>query len=268
MRRQVVPTLGALVLLSACGLDQDGSKPPLAPVAPQAEVSVSDPIASGQATCPEGLKAFSIDEPQTKASSSLADGTLSAQLAFTSGAKGQVLSWSSALGVDRVIVEGGETALVYTYATESTSGSGLHAPLTAHGHYADVSRITLCYDVEVLVSQRVEPSRSPHGHFNWHVKGTATLSNPTLGEAALTGVSAEISGGIAPRVTCSDAGAPVAMPYTLAPGASLECTYAAYLEDGTPRTVRVRVETPEGAPVAGNTHSASVAFSGAQTPSP
>ncbi len=162
MQRQAVPALSALLLLAGCGLDPNGSQPPQAvPLMEPEAVVVSEPIAAAKAVCPSGQLALAVASPRGGVSA-MGNGEgsamLTGSLSLDSGRAGQVFSWDSNLGVDSVIVQGGDTALIYTYNAEATSGSGLHAPLGAGDRYVDVSRITFCYDVEVLVRHVPDPS--------------------------------------------------------------------------------------------------------------
>src|SRR5690606_29552908 len=59
------------------------------------------------------------------------DGTLTVQLTIIDGEDGELLEWSSNIGVDAVIVKGGPNANAYFYDPEATEDSGLHAPLGA-----------------------------------------------------------------------------------------------------------------------------------------
>ncbi len=67
----------------------------------------------------------------------------------------------------------------------------------------------------------------------WAVSGNIHVNNPAPMAATINSVSDAISGGINATVDC---GVGVNFPYSLAAGATLDCTYGASLPDGTSRT--------------------------------
>ena len=74
------------------------------------------------------------------------DGTLTVTIDVRTTAGGQVFDWTSNIGVDQVIVKGGNASNVYTYNPESTGDTGLHAPVNASGNFAGLSHVSFCYD--------------------------------------------------------------------------------------------------------------------------
>ena len=57
--------------------------------------------------------------------------------------------WTATVGIDAVIVKGGDNANVYKYDPEAMSGSGLHAPLNGEEEtpkFFGLSHISFCYD--------------------------------------------------------------------------------------------------------------------------
>ncbi len=73
---------------------------------------------------------------------------------------------------------------------------------------------------------------------DWQVNGNIIIHNPAAIAAIITGVSDEVTGGIAASVDCG-----VTLPYELAPDATLNCTYSSDLPDGTSRTNTATVTT-------------------------
>lgn len=70
-----------------------------------------------------------------------------AEIKVTDTVAGGVVSWTSTVPVDAVIVKGGTKANVYGYSPEATSGSGLTPPLNpATGKNYGVSHVDFCYD--------------------------------------------------------------------------------------------------------------------------
>jgi hypothetical protein len=103
-----------------------------------------DPVqVPGNAPCPAGLTALKV-EPV--ADGTFTDGTLTVTIDVRDTADGQVFDWTSNIGVDVVIVKGGNASNVYTYVPESTGDTGLHAPVNRSGNFAGLSHISFCYD--------------------------------------------------------------------------------------------------------------------------
>lgn len=62
---------------------------------------------------------------------------------------GEVFDWKANMGVDAVIVKGGnQGANVYTYDPEATADTRLRSPDNTSGNVPQVSHISACYDVE------------------------------------------------------------------------------------------------------------------------
>lgn len=180
---------------------------------------------------------------------------------------GVSFDWESELGVDAVIVKGGNNGSnIYTYATEQFADTNLRAPLNTSGSQAAISHIEFCYDFEVTVTKTASTSfdrtytwdldksvspdswelfdgdsgtseytvtatRSAPADSNWAVSGQITVANATPFPATITGVTDVVSGAGAATVSC-----PVSLPYTLAPGQSLVCSYTKALPNANSRT--------------------------------
>jgi LPXTG-motif cell wall-anchored protein len=106
---------------------------------------VSPTEVPGNAPCPEGLTELKVEPVED---GTFDDGVLFVTVDVTDTADGQVFSWTSNIGVDVVIVKGGNASNVYTYDPESTGDTGLHAPVNPSGGFAGLSHISFCYDVE------------------------------------------------------------------------------------------------------------------------
>ena len=79
------------------------------------------------------------------------DGVTGSSLAVTlSDAElGEVVAWTSSVGIDAVVVKGSDLSNVYTYIPEGFSDAKLHAPTnTNNGKYPDVSNVSFCFDDE------------------------------------------------------------------------------------------------------------------------
>ena len=112
-----------------------------------ASTHVSPTEVPGNAPCPEGLNELKV-EPVADGTFADDDGPLTVTIDVRDTADGQVFDWTSNIGVDVVIVKGGNASNVYTYDPESTADTGLHAPENASGMFAGLSHISFCYDVE------------------------------------------------------------------------------------------------------------------------
>ncbi len=167
---------------------------------------------------------------------------------------GTFFDWTSTLGMDAVIVKGGNNANEYVY-DESLGDTGLHPPVNASGRFAGISHIEFCYDFELTVSKTADTTytrtytwdikksvtpatwdmftgdsgtsdysvvvdRTGYTDSDWAVSGTITAFNNTPYTATVTSVTDSISEFGSISVSC-----PVSFPAALAPGASLFCTY-------------------------------------------
>jgi type IV secretory pathway VirB10-like protein len=80
-------------------------------------------------------------------------------LVFTvKNSDGKVFDWSSNIGVDAVVVKGGNTGSnVYFYDREETSDQRLQSPLNSQGNVPAISHISVCYDAEAQDEGGEEP---------------------------------------------------------------------------------------------------------------
>ena len=97
----------------------------------------------GNPACPAGTTTLKV-EPV--ADGTFSDGTLTVTIDVRDTAAGQVFDWTSNIGVDVVIVKGGNASNIYTYDPEATTDTGLHAPANRSGTFAGLSHISFCYD--------------------------------------------------------------------------------------------------------------------------
>jgi hypothetical protein len=131
LRRALVVGLAALA--AALGLFT---------VLPASATHVSPTRVAGNATCPAGTTELKVEPVE---SGTFTDGTLTVTLVVT----GNTFNWTSNIGVDVVIVKGGNASNVYDYRPgESTGDTGLRAPANASGQPAGLSHVSFCYDVE------------------------------------------------------------------------------------------------------------------------
>jgi PKD domain len=101
---------------------------------------------SGDPSCAADLTELKV-EPV--AGGTFSNGTLTVTIDVRTTALGQVFDWSSNIGVDSIIVDGGDANLyVYDPPVEDTDDTSLHAPVNAAGQFSDLSRISFCYEPE------------------------------------------------------------------------------------------------------------------------
>lgn len=190
---------------------------------------------------------------------SFGDGVIS--VSITNGTKTS-FNFSTNIPVDVVLVKSGSSGNnLYKYAPEATAGTGLTSP----GAAQDISHITLCYDVELEVSElaattftrdfdwtvtkavdkpavtlapgadttvnySVAVSKDAGTDSEWEISGTITVHNPHPTVTA---------GGITVADNLTDHGAiAVSCPAnTLAPKGSMVCNYGSVaLASGSNRT--------------------------------
>lgn len=276
------------LFLVACGVSTGGEPGSVSSPASEPSASVVPTLVDGNPTCASlGLAGYELKfDFGTKGTFS---GDLGSGETVTWTYDGKTITWSSTIGMDAVIVKGSDAANVYSYNPESLGDSGLVTPINSSGGNAGLSHIDFCYDWEVkvqktavtsytrsyswgidktssvqelllalgqtyLASYNVAVSVSGHTDSDWAVAGTITVKNPDpKNSATVTSVTDQFNGG-ALAVDCGSA----TFPVTLAPGATLTCTYASSLTgaiDGT----NVATATTTGA-VGSGVGSAAVTF--------
>jgi hypothetical protein len=282
IRSAFVPIL-SLSLLPACLGAPD--TPPL-----QLELHVDVPVVPGNPTCDDlGLGDFSIKvDPPHSGTYALDD-----ENSVTVTIDGLMVSWSSTIGIDAVLVKGGPNAALYLYDPEAVSGSGLHAPINPNNDTPyDVSHVSFCYDYELVVSKTaaawfdrshswsiakavdqgslllsagqvymmgyaVQVTMTGSTDSGWAASGTITVHNPSPFPASVTEVTDLIDGTIEVAVDCA-----VSFPYQLAAHQSLSCSYQTALPDDANRT-NVASATSSGGWVGSGSGSAVIDFASA-----
>src|SRR5687768_14508956 len=124
-RASLATTIAVLASLASAGV---------ASAAPTVDYVAGNPKCADVAA---GYKAFKFESPRGSMQGS----------GFTVNVSGKTFSWSSAEGVDVVIVKGGPNANVYRYSPESTGDTGLQAPKNpSSGQPYGLSHIEFCFD--------------------------------------------------------------------------------------------------------------------------
>lgn len=197
-------------------------------------------------------------------------------------------SWSATIGIDAVIVKGSNAANVYIYPGESMGDTNLVTPTNESGKPAGLSHVNFCYDYELSVSKTANATYTRSWNWtvdktadqtsltlsngqsfpvnygvaynatssdsNYAANGTISIRNPDPSTAAtVTSVTDQISGLLGTTVVNCPA-----LPFMIAAGQTVTCTYAQSLPDATSRTNTATVTT-SGA-VGGGSGSANIVF--------
>ena len=121
--------------------------------------SVTPTVQGGNPACPAGMLSFKInnapangvyDGDEAGVQEVPANGPL---VVTISNSTGTSFDFATNFAVDIVIVKGGDFANVYSYPNETSSDSGLVAPLNSGGNRPTISHVTFCYDFELGVSK-------------------------------------------------------------------------------------------------------------------
>ncbi len=185
-------------------------------------------------------------------------------IVITVGDCGEVMNWSvpDHIIINHVYAKGGNEYNDYDYTGESprpTSDGNLHCPTGPSGKYPSFSHMNFVFHYKLTVSKTAVPEYTRTYNWtidkvgdqtaltlamgetyivnysvtvdatyvdsDWKVAGTITVVNNTPYEAVITSISDVISGPVPATLTCG-----ITFPYTLAAGATLNCTY--YAEPG------------------------------------
>ncbi len=108
---------------------------------------------------------------------------------------------------------------------------------------ADQDALTLSVGQTASVNYEVDVTRTGYVDTDWGVSGLISIFNPDTVPYTLVSVADLTSGGILAAVDCGAA----VFAFTLAPGATLQCSYSASLPDGSNRlnTAAVTLNTGE-----------------------
>ena len=193
-----------------------------------------------------------------------------------SNSNGTTFDWSATLGIDAVIVKGGDDANAYVYSPEAFSDTNLVSPPNNGGQVPQVSHVEFCFDVGLDVEKTVQPKLkrtwtwdiektgdqttggplNPGDVFNvnydvtlsatsadsdYAVEGTITVTNNTTLATTVNTVTDQLNDGTNATVTCP------ALPAVLNPGDDLQCTYTASGLDGNETTNTATVTATGGA---------------------
>jgi hypothetical protein len=201
---------------------------------------------------------------------------------LTLSSDGYYLNWSATLGIDAVIVKGGDASNAYVYIPEDNADTGLASP-EKNGQLPEISHVEFCYDYELTASKTANATYTrtytwtidksvdddSHAGFtgdsftsnydvvvdqtvtdsNFAVSGNITVNNPTPFTVSFS-VSDSV-GGTNATVNCPT--------NSLSPGDSTVCTYSASLASKTDGTNTATI-TSNNSDVNGTTASANYTF--------
>src|SRR5829696_2564157 len=191
---------------------------------------------------------------------------------------GTTFDWTATLGIDAVIVKGGQDSNAYVYTPEAFADSALTSPPNGGGGTADVSHVEFCFDYNLDVEKTAQTKlkrtwtwdiektgdQTSGGPFNpgdvfdvnydvtvsatsadsdRAVEGTITATNNTATTTVVSSVSDQLNDGTNVPTNCTPA-----LPATLDPGEDVTCTYEATGLDGNENKNTATVATSSGAP--------------------
>jgi len=224
-------------------------------------VPIQQAFPGGEPICPDGSVGYRIPYPT--------NGTYTVMDSFTvtiTTLDEVTFSWSANRpGVTQVIAKGGTLENLYNYSNLEVADSCLKSPLNNGGNVPQLSHIDICYnpDIVILYGLKAEKTALPQftRSYNWDINKTGDKSELTLSLGQTYPVNYSV--GVTPNSTDSDwkitgtititntnTGAgqnisienvvdnvnptavvtcPVALPYSLAPGVVLVCSYVAEL---------------------------------------
>jgi hypothetical protein len=194
----------------------------------------------------------------------------------TLSSDGKSITWTAQpyVIVKAVIVKGGSSSNLYEYDGSIKTDCGLVSPInTLNGQLPAVSHISFCYFYKLSVSKTAVPEftrtyswtidkvgdqtdltlsagqsflvnydvtvDANYVDSDWKVKGTITIENNTPYDAVITSITDVLTGDIPVTPDCGT----ISYPYTLAAGATLNCTYSADLASAANGTNTVTVTT-------------------------
>jgi hypothetical protein len=220
---------------------------------------------------------------------------------------GTYLDWAATLGMDAVIVKGGNDGNVYVYPVEAFSDTDLHSPINPNnGQPYGISHVEFCYDYELEAEKTATGTfdqetdwtitkddsgdydllagqSETHGYkvsvtksvtrTNPRITGTITISNsaPFSADVDVSDVSTDATEAISATVTCPSGSDTDTVPAATASGPGvLTCDYVASDGvDGDEELNTATVDVVDAAyEIAGATATAEITFSATNTGEP
>jgi hypothetical protein len=190
---------------------------------------------------------------------------------------GEIINWSvtGPIQIDYVYMKGGPDYNEYNYTgmnPRPTSDGNLYCPDNSSGNYPNVSHLNFVWSYRLTISKTANAQftrtydwtiekNADHTELvlsegqihtvyysvvvdadytdsDWKVCGTITIQNNSPYTATITSITDMLTGGIAVTLDC-----PVILPYELAAGATLQCTYSQSVPSAASGTNTVTVAT-------------------------
>lgn len=201
---------------------------------------------------------------------------------------GTYFNWVSTLGIDSVVVKGGNNADAFVYPAEAFFDEQLHAPInTQNGQPYGISHVSFCYEYDMAVTKTAQTkltrttdwkiSKDADGTYSrfitesvshpytvsvaktetdsdWGVTGNIAIYNPAPFAVSVTSVADLLPGSSGLTVSCP------ATPFSVPSGGTVTCTYDAMLPDAAARVNTATVTTATTG-AAGGSATAAVDFS-------
>jgi uncharacterized repeat protein (TIGR01451 family) len=161
--------LSALAAMGALGV-----------LAAPAMATVGNPTTSDKSNlkCSDyGLTGFKPTPESNPTGTHTVPGTNGKTITVTENQAQNGISWTSTLGIDKVLVKGGPGFNIYSYSPESFGATGLITRNTPSGGPAGLSHVEFCYDLEVLVSKTAVPSYDRD--YDWTIEKDVDKSSVT-----------------------------------------------------------------------------------------
>jgi hypothetical protein len=176
MRKRRISVLLFVMLVAMIALAASvASAQELPPPGPPSGDGIQPTVLDGNPACKDldpSLTEFKI-EPVS--SGTYTSGPITVNLAVNNAnPAGPTFDWTSNIGIDKVIVKGGNDANAYVYdpPSESKGDTNLHAPVNDNGKYFGLSHISFCYDLNLDVSKTANTSLTRT--FEWTIDKSVT----------------------------------------------------------------------------------------------
>jgi hypothetical protein len=176
MRKRRISVLLFVMLVAMIALAASvASAQELPPPGPPSGDGIQPTVLDGNPDCKDldpSLTEFKI-EPVS--SGTYTSGPITVNLAVNNAnPAGPTFDWTSNIGIDKVIVKGGNDANAYVYdpPAESKDDTNLHAPVNDNGKYFGLSHISFCYDLNLDVSKTANTSLTRT--FEWTIDKSVT----------------------------------------------------------------------------------------------
>jgi uncharacterized repeat protein (TIGR01451 family) len=173
----VIAVLGAFVFVGSALADHPG---------PPSGDGITPTVKDGNPTCSQLDPGTTELKVEPVADGTYSGGSLTVTIDVRSTADGQVVDWTSNIGVDSVFVKGGSNGNFYLYdpPAEDFGDTSLHSPVNhSNNQFFGLSHLSFCYDEETkltVIKHVVNDDGGTAVASNWtmNVSGPTPLSFP------------------------------------------------------------------------------------------